>query len=52
MTKFFFSSQNLIFGHFWPISPIFGAKKVFAQIRNNMHNLIRASGTMPKFRGI
>ena len=52
MTKFFFSFKNLIFGHFWPISPIFGAKKVFAQIQIVMHNLIRASGTMPKFREI
>ena len=33
MTKFFFKFKNPIFGHFWPISPIFGAKKVFPQNR-------------------
>ena len=30
MTRFFFKFKKTYFWHFWPISSIFGAKKVFS----------------------
>ena len=39
--------------YFWPIYPIFGAKQVFFKTSASvMHNIIRASSIMPKFRKI
>ena len=35
--------------YFWPISPIFEAKKVFPQNWVVMHNFTRVSGIMPKW---
>ena len=48
-TKFFFKFKK---PYFWSISPIFLGKKVFPKNRAVMHNFIRVSGTMPKFREI
>ena len=50
MTKFFFKfTKNLIFDLFLAHFPNFGVK-VFPKNRAVMHNFIRISGTMPKFR--
>ena len=47
MTNFFFKFKK---PYFWPTSPIFGAKKVFPPNRVVMHNFLKVSGTIPKFR--
>ena len=50
MTKFFFKfTKNLIFDLFLAHFPNFGVK-VVPKNRAVMHNFIRISGTMPKFR--
>ena len=47
------SKKNIFnFPYFWPTSPIFGAKIVFPQNQVVMHNFLKVSGTMPKFREI
>ena len=47
MTKFFFKFKKTFF---WPISPIFGAKKVFPKNQAVMHNFMRVSSSMAKFQ--
>ena len=49
--NFSLNSNNPIFGDFWPIYLIFGAK-VFPWNQVVMHNLFRVSGIMPKLREI
>ena len=49
MNKFFFKFK---YPYFWSTSQIFGTKNVFPKNPAVMHNFIRVSGTMPKFREI
>ena len=50
MTKvFFIFKETLFLAYFWSISPIFGGRKCFPR-KSDMHNLIRFSSTMSKFR--
>ena len=44
------SSLNSEKDYFWPISPIFQTKSFSKKSDSVMHNLIRVSTTMPKFR--
>ena len=52
MTKFLFKFKKPYFWPFLAYFPNFGGKKVFPQNRVAMHNFLRVSGTMPKFREI
>ena len=45
----FLNSKTLFLTYFWPTSPILGGKKCFPK-KSGMHNLIRFSITMPKFK--
>ena len=47
-----FFLKTLFLTYFFSISPILGAKKVFPKNQAVMHNFIRVSGTMLKFREI
>ena len=46
---FLWIQKTLLWPYSWPTSPILGSKKCFHK-KSGMHNLIRFSITMPKFR--
>ena len=50
MTKFFFKLKTLFLAYFLPISPIFGAKKVFPKNPLRQAQLGKGVWNMPKFR--
>ena len=50
MTKLFFKFKKLYFWQFQAHFPNFWGKNVFPRNRDVMHNFLRVSGTMSKFR--
>ena len=44
--------ETQVLDYFWPISPIFGASKVFPKDLAVTHNFIKVSSTMSKFKEI
>ena len=44
--------ETQVLDYFWPISPTFGANKVFPKDLAVTHNFIKVSSTMSKFKEI